>query len=683
MRKNGEYMWLTDVGIPILIELSKSVVLLLSISFLYGLTNFSADTSTRNKLFTGISTGFVAILIMMSPWVVRPGLIFDARSVLFAATGAFFGFVPTVIAASIGLIYRINLGGAGVYAGALTIISTSTLGVLWPKIRKLINTKNYILEYYILGLIAHIITLICFLAIPWPDAFDTIRNTFIPYLGVFPIITMILGITLNNQKERITANQLVKNQQALLQASIDSPKSMEIFALDTKYRYIAFNDFHHINMKEFYDVDVEMNHSYLDLIEDTSMRFRIQNLIDNALSGESISRVIEVETTKGKYLEELYSPIRNQLGDVIGVTIISQDITERKKYEESILYLSYRDPLTGLYNRRFYQEELVKLDHPKYLPLSIVLIDINGLKITNDAFGHDSGDQLLIQVSDELRHSFNTSRIARIGGDEFVVILPNTSYEDSQKLIENAIKNIEKIIIQGMHASVAFGLATKIDDTFLDKIIKIAEDDMYSHKLFEVSSHRNETIKTILSTLHEKNPREELHSKRVSEICTAIGDMLGMKANDISLLKAISNLHDIGKIAIDDAVLNKPGKLTQEEWEQIKRHPEIGYRILSSTPEYAEIAQDILCHHERYDGNGYPRGLKGDEIPIRARIISLADAYDAMISDRPYRKALTHEEAIEEIIRCSGTQFDPKIVDIFVSKYKVKTKITKKVSVKS
>jgi diguanylate cyclase (GGDEF)-like protein len=494
---------------------------------------------------------------------------------------------------------------------------------------------------------------------------------------------MILGVTLHNQKERITANQLVKDQQALLQASIDSPKSMEIFALDTKYRYIAFNDFHRINMKEFYDIHVEMKHSYLEFIQDTSMRFRIQNLIDNALSGESISRVIEVETVKGKYLEELYSPIRNDFGEVIGVTIISQDITERKKYEESILYLSYRDPLTGLYNRRFYQEELVKLDHPKYLPLSIVLIDINGLKITNDAFGHDSGDQLLVQVSDELRHSFNTNRIARIGGDEFVVILPNTTYEDSQKVIEKAIINIEKIIIQGMHASVAFGLATKVDDTFLDKIIKIAEDDMYSHKLFEVSSHRNETIKTILSTLHEKNPREELHSKRVSEICIAIGDMLGMKANDISLLKAISNLHDIGKIAIDDAILNKPGKLTNEEWEQIKRHPEIGYRILSSTPEYAEIAQDILCHHERFDGQGYPRGLKGEEIPIRARIISLADAYDAMISDRPYRKALTHEEAIEEIIRCSGSQFDPKIVEIFVSKFKGKTKISKKASVKS
>jgi len=129
----------------------------------------------------------------------------------------------------------------------------------------------------------------------------------------------------------------------------------------------------------------------------------------------------------------------------------------------------------------------------------------------------------------------------------------------------------------------------------------------------------------------------------------------------------ISELHDIGKIAIDDSILNKPGKLTDKEWESIKKHPEIGYRILSATPEYSEIAQDILSHHERYDGNGYPRGLKGDEIPIRARVISIADAFDAMISDRPYRKAMTSFEAIEEIKRNTGSQFDPEVSNIFVS----------------
>ena len=139
-----------------------------------------------------------------------------------------------------------------------------------------------------------------------------------------------------------------------------------------------------------------------------------------------------------------------------------------------------------------------------------------------------------------------------------------------------------------------------------------------------------------------------------------------MTDDELDLLKLISELHDIGKIAIDDSILNKPGKLDDKEWEAIKKHPEIGYRILSATPEYSEIAQDILSHHERYDGKGYPRGLVGEEIPIRARIISIADAFDAMISDRPYRKAMTTYEAIEEIKRNSGSQFDPEISKIFL-----------------
>ncbi len=142
-----------------------------------------------------------------------------------------------------------------------------------------------------------------------------------------------------------------------------------------------------------------------------------------------------------------------------------------------------------------------------------------------------------------------------------------------------------------------------------------------------------------------------------------------MSSDDLKMLKIISNLHDIGKIAINDKILNKPGKLTNEEWDEIKRHPEIGYRILSSIPEYARIAEDILSHHENYDGKGYPRGLKGEEIPIRARIIALADAYDAMISDRPYRKGMSHLDAIKEIKRCRGMQFDPNVTDIFLKLY--------------
>jgi len=194
----------------------------------------------------------------------------------------------------------------------------------------------------------------------------------------------------------------------------------------------------------------------------------------------------------------------------------------------------------------------------------------------------------------------------------------------------------------------------------------LAENAMYSNKIFESQSYRNHSIKAIIKAYHEKNPREEEHSHRVSVLCEKFGQAVDMSYDDINKLKAISHLHDIGKIAIDEGILNKPGKLTSEEWEIIKQHPEIGARIISTSDEYAVIADDILAHHEHYDGQGYPRGLVGKDIPIRARMISIIDAYDAMISDRPYRKAMTHQEALQEIIKCSNTQFDPDLVDVFV-----------------
>lgn len=355
-----------------------------------------------------------------------------------------------------------------------------------------------------------------------------------------------------------------------------------------------------------------------------------------------------------------------------GVRLIGmiQDVTERKCAEEKVVYLSFHDQLTGLYNRRFFEEELKRLDVARNYPLTLVMGDVNGLKLINDSFGHVAGDELLKNVAEVLRKGCRADDIiARLGGDEFVILLPNTDTAETEQIL----LRIKELALQARESSIelsiSFGYETKrSEDEDMREALKKAEDHMYKKKLFESPSMRGKTIKTIIRTLHEKNKREEQHSYRVSALCQSMGEALGLLEGDVQELKNVGLLHDIGKIAIDEEILNKPGKLTKDEWDEIKRHPEIGYRILSTVNGMAEMAEYVLAHHERWDGLGYPKGLKGEELPLQPRIIAIADAYDAMTSARSYRGALSEEVAIAELQKNAGIQFDPELVKLFIDK---------------
>ena len=347
---------------------------------------------------------------------------------------------------------------------------------------------------------------------------------------------------------------------------------------------------------------------------------------------------------------------------------ILKDITEEKKREEEINYLSFHDHLTGLYNRRFYEEELNRLDTERNLPLTLIMGDVDGLKLINDTFGHIKGDELLIKVAQAIRSSCRSDDIvARLGGDEFIIILPRADASEAKKLVARIHKYLKNERIENLDISVSFGFETKksmSQDT--NKLLKDTEDTMYQHKLYESSSMRSETINLIMKALFEKNNREMLHSSRVAQICQDLALKMNLAKEIVNRIRITGLMHDIGKIAIDEKILNSSDTLTQEEWREIKKHPEIGYRILSSSSEFFEISRDVLQHHERWDGKGYPNGLKGDEISIQARIIAIADTYDAMMSDRAYRQAFSKKKVIAEMRRCAGKQFDPEIVEAFI-----------------
>lgn len=373
-------------------------------------------------------------------------------------------------------------------------------------------------------------------------------------------------------------------------------------------------------------------------------------------------------------IEDSAAPIMQGNGEIVGVVLVFRDFSEKKQKQEEIEYLSYHDQLTGLYNRRFYEEELKRLDTERNLPMTIVMGDVNGLKLINDSFGHVMGDELLKKVAGVLNKGCRADDIiARLGGDEFVIILPKTDTFEGEQIIKRINDLSLKENLVSIDISISFGYDTKNnEEEKIQDIFKNAENSMYKKKLFESPSMRSKTIKTIIKTLHEKNKREEQHSHRVSSLCNSMGEALGLAEREIQELELVGLLHDIGKIAIDENILNKPGILTDAEWKEIKRHPEIGYRILNTVNDMADMASYILHHHERWDGNGYPKGLIGEDIPFISRIITIVDAYDAMTSERSYRSALPEEIAIEELEKNAGIQFDPELVSIFINKRNTK-----------
>ncbi|AWW27651.1 HD domain-containing protein [Acetobacterium sp. KB-1] len=352
------------------------------------------------------------------------------------------------------------------------------------------------------------------------------------------------------------------------------------------------------------------------------------------------------------------------------VAVIISDISKRKQTEERIRYLSDHDYLTGVFNRRYYEEALVTIDTEDNLPLSLVISDVNGLKLVNESFGHALGDELLKKVAEViLNECRDQDVVARLSGDEFIILLPKTDQIQTARIVKRMRTAARQESIGAIKFSISFGYETKTEaNKNIQDVLKNAEDNMYRHKLYESTSIKNKTIDLIMNTLYEKSSREMLHSKRVSEICEKIALKMNFDPDDVSQVKTAGLIHDIGKMGIDEKILNKPGGLDPDEWKKIQRHPEIGYRILSSSSEFSELARYVLEHQERWDGKGYPKRLAGEEISVQARIIGVADAFDAMTCDRAYRKGLSVEEAVAEIRKCAGTQFDPQVASVFIEK---------------
>ena len=343
-----------------------------------------------------------------------------------------------------------------------------------------------------------------------------------------------------------------------------------------------------------------------------------------------------------------------------------EDITERKCSEERIHNLTFQDKLTGLYNRAFFEEEVKRLDTARQLPVSVVMGDVNGLKLVNDAFGHQEGDELLIQIASILRKSCRLEDvIARLGGDEFIIFLPRTGAPAAAEIIRRIKCLAGRKRFRRLKLSIALGAATKEKPCQdIRKSLRGAEERMYEDKLLESKNVRLSFFSSLKKALFEKSCETEKHNRRVETMACKVGVLLGFPGEKLQQLAHLADWHDIGMVAIPEKI-HRMAEPSAEERQQVRKHPEIGYRIAESSAGLVPVAEAILTHHERWDGTGYPLRLKGKDIPVVSRILSIAHAFDVMTHRSPGKETMDGQTALQRIRREAGTRFDPELVHLF------------------
>lgn len=345
-----------------------------------------------------------------------------------------------------------------------------------------------------------------------------------------------------------------------------------------------------------------------------------------------------------------------------------RDVTSRKLMEEGMEFLRVRDPVTGVYNRAHFETDLLKGPAGK-TGVGMFVCDVDGLKLINDTLGHRQGDELLKRVASILDSGVEEPNyVSRIGGDEFAVVLFEPTRKRMEELEQAYRRKVERYNQANPHLPLSLSMGWSLDEetTDMEVVFKTADNNMYRQKLHQSQSVRSSIVHTMMKALEAKDHITEGHADRLGTLMEQMGQKLLLPPGDVADLWLLAKFHDIGKVGIPDSILKKPAKLTEEEMAIMRQHCEIGFRIAKASPDLAPIADWILKHQEHWDGGGYPLGIKGEQIPLQCRILGIIDAFDAMTSDRPYRKAMPVEAAIAELRRCAGRQFDPALTEEFI-----------------
>lgn len=478
------------------------------------------------------------------------------------------------------------------------------------------------------------------------------------------IAAVYSNLTDIKQKENI-----IEQQENILKVVMDSLPGM-VFYKDKDGKYVYTNkEFNKFYNKTDSDESTGKTNFEIHPTEELANKYSEE---DKEVLKKKQSIVYEtiLGSHKGEeiYTEAIKVPVINKKNEAVGVVGLILDVTEKKEIEEKLKRLSFTDILTGLYNRAYFEEKAKELFREEYLPIGVIMGDANGLKLVNDTWGHSQGDELLKQIANVFRTVCTDNQlIFRTGGDEFVVLVPKADEYHCEEIIKKIFKQCRSYKHDLIDVSISLGAAvTDSLNKSIYEALKEADDKVYRQKLLNKSSFNGSIINSLQMGLQTKSLETEEHTERVLKCSVIIGERLSLPIFLMDELRIVARLHDIGKIGINEDILLKVGNLTDDEFEIVKTHAEKGYRIIKASNQLDSVAQGVLAHHERWDGKGYPLKLKGESIPLVSRIVSVADSYDAMTNNATYRKPLSKIQAINELKRCSGKQFDPKIVRVFV-----------------
>jgi diguanylate cyclase (GGDEF)-like protein/PAS domain S-box-containing protein len=420
------------------------------------------------------------------------------------------------------------------------------------------------------------------------------------------------------------------------------------------------------------DVSFESYNSLANVLDDVIVHLKSIEINDVQIYPKDTTQEIRVHFS--------ISPLIDSTGLLIGSMIIVRDITEQLSQYKKIQFISQHDAVTSLFNRHFLETELMRLDTKRQLPISFIIGDVNGLKLVNDAFTHDEGDRLLIEIASILSKAVRSEDIlGRWGGDEFLILLPQTTHDNAEKIVKRIQDLSQKSFYNTITPSISLGIGTKTSkDQNIEDILLLAEKNMYAHKTLIGPKMRDETYHKLIEKLEVINPEFTSHHERCKQLAIAFGSYLNRSPKDIEMLGKIAGNHDIGKVSLSNPNIDREDNIIHDK-QHVRLHVESGYRILNALPNFADISKYVLHHHENWDGTGYPEGLKGNDIPFFSRVVRVVEMYDSLMYHPDSETSHNVDKTIDILRSRKGHQLDPDLTEALIEMTQNPSNITKKV----